>query len=185
MVAWDAAHPFGHSELNGRLRIDAKECVTCEPLFKEIASKEGETKPPNLPQLYPIVLRVSKNPEHFISMARVNLRLNRTTGLGTLECVGGSTFKCGGMPGFAYPADATIQATDKKGDVRSREYVNDLGEPSLMKWSVLWIGQRGVYFHGYPTLGGSHGCIHLLEADARRFYDWIKGRTRIVFQWTG
>jgi lipoprotein-anchoring transpeptidase ErfK/SrfK len=118
-------------------------------------------------------------------MPRVNLKLDRTTGLGTLECVGGSTLKCGGQPGFAYPADTTIQATDKKGDVYSREYVNAAGQPALMKYSILWIGQRGVYFHSYPTLSGSHGCIHLLEDDAITFYNWVTGRTRIVFQWTG
>jgi hypothetical protein len=47
-------------------------------------------------------------------MARVNLKLSRTTGLGSLECVGGRTFNCGGMPGFAYPADTTIQTTDPR-----------------------------------------------------------------------
>jgi lipoprotein-anchoring transpeptidase ErfK/SrfK len=117
-------------------------------------------------------------------MPRVNLKLNRKTGLGTLECVGGSTYKVGGMPGFAYPSDTTIKASDKKGDITSDDFVNERGEPSLMKSAVLWIGQRGVYFHAYPTLDGSHGCIHLSETDAKSFYDWITGSTRIVFEWT-
>jgi lipoprotein-anchoring transpeptidase ErfK/SrfK len=62
--------------------------------------------------------------------------------------------------------------------------VNERGEPALMKSSILWIGQSGVYFHSDPKLSGSHGCILLLDADARKFYDWVEGRTRIVFQWT-
>jgi lipoprotein-anchoring transpeptidase ErfK/SrfK len=117
-------------------------------------------------------------------MPRVNLKLNQKTGIGTLECVGGSTYSCGGMPGFAYPADTTINASDKKGDVYSREYVDQYGNPALMKWSVLWIGQRGVYFHSYGQLADSHGCIHLLASDAENFYNWVKNGTRIVFQWT-
>jgi lipoprotein-anchoring transpeptidase ErfK/SrfK len=86
---------------------------------------------------------------------------------------------------FPYPADSTIDpARDKKGDVLSREYVNERGQPSLMKYSVLWVGQRGVYIHAYPTLKDSHGCVHLLEADAKAFYDWFTSSTRIVFSWT-
>ena len=54
-----------------------------------------------------------------------------------------------------------------------------------MNWSVLWIGQKGIYFHEWPQLEGSAGCIHLLKGDAKKFYDSIKkGKTRIVFSWT-
>jgi hypothetical protein len=116
-------------------------------------------------------------------MPRVNLKLSRTTGLGTLECVGGKTYNCGGKAGFAYPADTTIGTKDKKGDVYSSEYTDGRGNRSLMKWSVLWIGQRGVYFHGYGTLEDSHGCIHLSNDDAQSFYNWVKDNTRIVFSW--
>lgn len=71
---------------------------------------------------------------------RINIRLNAETGLGTLECVGGSTYNCGGMAYFAYPSDSTIQASDKKGTVYSQEFSN-----AEMPFAVLWIGQRGVY----------------------------------------
>jgi lipoprotein-anchoring transpeptidase ErfK/SrfK len=117
-------------------------------------------------------------------MQRVNMKLSAKTGLGTLECVGGSTYECGGKTGFAYPADSTIGSSDKKGDVYTPEYVNENGRPALMQWSVLWIGQRGVYIHSYGELTGSHGCIHLLDDDAESFYNWVKDKTRIVFTWT-
>ena len=109
---------------------------------------------------------------------RINIKLDRNTGLGTLECIGGKTFQCGGMPGFGYPADSTIQASDKKGTVYSQEFSN-----AEMPYSVLWIGQRGVYIHQWPNLDLSHGCIHLLNGDAKSFYNWYIGPARIVFSW--
>ena len=54
-----------------------------------------------------------------------------------------------------------------------------------MNWSVLQIGQKGIYFHEWTQLEGSAGCIHLLKGDAKKFYDSIKKeKTRIVFSWT-
>eukprot|EP01038_Epipyxis_sp_PR26KG_P008055 gene8055-10913_t len=111
-------------------------------------------------------------------MPRINIKLNRTTGLGTLECVGGETFYCGGMSNFPYPSDTTISISDKKGTVYSREFSG-----AEMPYAVLWIGQRGVYIHEWPNLELSHGCIHLLPGDAKSVYDWISGSTRIVFTW--
>lgn len=110
----------------------------------------------------------------------INIRLNKTTGIGTLECAGWQTFKCGGMPGFPYPSDSTVNVSDKKGTVYSREFNN-----AEMKYSVLWLGQRGVYLHEWPNLTLSHGCIHLLAGDAKKVYDWIDEKTRILFTWSG
>jgi lipoprotein-anchoring transpeptidase ErfK/SrfK len=110
---------------------------------------------------------------------RINIKLSKKTGIGTLECVGGEIFQCGGMVGFPYPADSTITTTDKKGTVYSREFSN-----AEMPWAILWIGQRGVYIHEWPNLELSHGCIHLLGEDAAAFYEWVEETTRIVFTWT-
>ncbi|KAA6400241.1 MAG: hypothetical protein EZS28_004234 [Streblomastix strix] len=108
----------------------------------------------------------------------LTMKLNRTTGLGTLT-LGQQTLRCGGKPGFDYPADTTINASDRKGTVKSREY------DATMPYAVLWIGQRGVYFHEWPNLEASSGCIHLLPGDAQTFYEqWITRKTRIVFSWT-
>ena len=109
---------------------------------------------------------------------RINITLSQTTGLGTLQCVGGSSYACGGMVGFAYPADTTVQVADKKGTVHSQEFNN-----AEMPYSVLWIGQRGVYIHEWPNLEMSHGCIHLLSPNVASVYNWIDQATRIVLAW--
>jgi len=118
-------------------------------------------------------------------MPRINLKLNRRTGLGTLECVGGSIFNCGGMVDYAYPADTTVTTADKKGTVISQTYLDSsTGQPARMDFSILWIGQDGVYIHAWSQLPGSHGCIHLLPSDAQALYTWLTASTRIVFTWT-
>jgi lipoprotein-anchoring transpeptidase ErfK/SrfK len=106
----------------------------------------------------------------------MTLTLDAKTGLGDLVCEGGPTVRAGGRVGFPYPADSTIDGTKERVH-RSREFSVD------MPWAVLWIGQRGVYFHEWPGLEHSMGCIHLLPGDAERVYNWISGRTRVVFHW--
>ena len=95
-----------------------------------------------------------------------------------MECVGGSTFPCGGMQNFPYPADSMINVSDKKGTVYSQEFNN-----AEMPYSILWIGQRGVYLHQWNNLDLSHGCIHILPGNAKSVYDWVDQSTRIVFTW--
>ena len=110
-------------------------------------------------------------------MPRITLKLSKSTGLGTLE-FNGTTYKCGGNVDFNYPSDTTIDGY-KEDCHHSKEYDVD------MNWSVLWIGQKGIYFHEWTQLEGSAGCIHLLKGDAKKFYDSIKKeKTRIVFSWT-
>ena len=53
-----------------------------------------------------------------------------------------------------------------------------------MYYAVLWDGTYGTYFHQASQLSGSAGCIHLLPGDAEDFYDDVKGKTRVVFEWT-
>jgi hypothetical protein len=91
--------------------------------------------------------------------------------------------QCSGLKGFPYPADSTVQVSDKKGTVLSREFESRPGVPSVMPHSILWIGQRGVYIHGYPMLEDSHGCIHLLLGDAPEVFEWVDTATRILFKW--
>ena len=111
---------------------------------------------------------------------RVNLKLKRSTGLGTMECVDHATFNCGGKVGTAYPADSTIDPMGTGG--KNANYVN--GGGISMPYSVLWIGQRGIYFHEWKTLPGIAGCIHLLHDDAVSFYNWADQKIRVVFEWT-
>jgi len=109
-------------------------------------------------------------------MAKITIKLSKDTGLGTLE-FNGKVYNCGGKKGFNYPADSTIDGYKEKCHY-SREYNN-----VPMNYSVLWIGQRGVYIHEWACLEYSSGCIHLLKGDAKEFYDSITGKTRILFEW--
>jgi lipoprotein-anchoring transpeptidase ErfK/SrfK len=109
---------------------------------------------------------------------RINILLSRDTGIGTLQCVGGASYNCGGMVNFPYPEDSTINVSDKKGTVYSQEF-----NGAEMPYSILWIGQRGVYIHQWPNLELSHGCIHLVGQDAISVYNWVNDKTRIVFNW--
>lgn len=119
-----------------------------------------------------------------MSTQLIKIEINKSDGLGTLECVGGQTYQCGGDPSFKYyPADSTIQPSDKKGTVYSREFVDSNNRPFEMKYSILWVGQKGVYIHQMGMLEGSHGCIHLLPGDAESVYNWVQKRTRILFKW--
>lgn len=118
-----------------------------------------------------------------MSTQKIKICLNKTTGLGTLECVGGNTYNCGGDITFKYPEDTTIQPSDKKGTVYSGEFVDSNNNPFEMKFSILWIGQKGVYIHEMGQLEGSHGCIHLLPGDAESVYNWVQRKTRILFKW--
>ncbi len=99
---------------------------------------------------------------------------------------GNKNIGCLGSPTVKYTQDLTIQGivgTDKFLRKFSDEY------QVWMEFAVLIMGQRGIYIHeGAPTLeenGGepSAGCIHLGEGDAKDFYDWVTGRTRILISY--
>jgi hypothetical protein len=113
---------------------------------------------------------------------RINLSLSARTGRGKLVCVGGPTVDCGGVPGFAYPADSTVQGrlgVDKFLSKESGEFPG-----AIMNYAILWIGQRGVYFHEWGTLDANVGCVHILPGDAKLVFEWVDGPTRIVLTWT-
>jgi hypothetical protein len=61
------------------------------------------------------------------------MKLNRKTGLGTLT-LGKKTIQWCGKSDFSYPADTTINPSDRKGTVKSLEY------NATMPYAVLWIG---------------------------------------------
>ncbi len=112
-------------------------------------------------------------------------------GDGTLQCVGGSNFKCLGQVGRKYPNDLTVQG--KEGvDKWPTKYSNEFRVE--MPWAVLIWGQVGIYIHGWPgeatvaAYGGdSNGCIHLrsddTRDDAKSVYQWVDGSTRIVIDY--
>lgn len=125
-----------------------------------------------------------------MSTKRIKIKFE-ANGDGTLECVGGSTFKCLGKKDLNYPVDLTVQSvvgTDKFENKFSNEFqVN-------MPWAVLIWGQRGIYIHGWEgeatvaSYGGdTNGCIHLQSDnpanDAKAVYNWIDGRTRITIEY--
>ena len=109
-------------------------------------------------------------------MPKITLKLSSENGIGTLS-FNGTVYNCGGDPDFNYPEDSTISG-HKEYCHHSREYDVD------MYYAVLWDGTAGTYFHEADSLSGSAGCIHLLEGDAKNFYDDITEKTRVVFEWT-
>ena len=125
-------------------------------------------------------------------MSKATIKLNKETGLGTLE-YNGETYQCGGMPGFNYPKDTTQDTTQDEGKPDhakvkqemhlSGEFVDQNGNPFPMPYSVSWIGYKGVFIHEMAQLEGSHGCIHLLPGDAKKFYDSFNGKVRVIFSW--
>lgn len=54
-----------------------------------------------------------------------------------------------------------------------------------MPWAVKIWGQKGIFIHEGPdTIARnddepSKGCIHLASPNAKDFYDWITGNTRV------
>ena len=109
-------------------------------------------------------------------MPRITLQLSQEDGIGTLH-FNGEEYECGGNSSFDYPEDSTISGY-KEYCHYSRE--NDF----VMHYAVLWDGTYGTYFHEADSLYGSAGCIHLLEGDAKSFYDDINGKARVIFEWT-
>jgi hypothetical protein len=101
-------------------------------------------------------------------------------GEGVLEYAGKSV-PCLGSSRIDYVKDLTV--TGQIGVDKFREkYSNEF--EVMMHYAILVMGSRGIYIHeGADTLadngGESAGCIHLSEKNAKPFYDWVDGRTRI------
>lgn len=109
----------------------------------------------------------------------------RANGEGTLQYAG-RTVNCLGQKGERYPKDLSVQGSigiDKFERKFSNEY------QVWMQWAILIIGLKGIYIHEGPDNirdnGGSDsaGCIHLSEGNAKPFYDWVTGRTRITIDY--
>ncbi|RYD67355.1 MAG: hypothetical protein EOP83_03005 [Verrucomicrobiaceae bacterium] len=101
---------------------------------------------------------------------------------------GSENLPCLGRQGLTYAKDLTIRGivgTDKF----PRKWSNEFGV--WMDHAVLIMGQRGIFIHEGPdtinsNYGPSAGCIHLAPPNAKKFYDWVTGPTRIVIEypWT-
>lgn len=129
---------------------------------------------------------------------RINIKFN-SLGEGSIDCVGLGTFLCVGKKGIRYPKDLTINPAFpgvKKHPYFSQEYTCDYPEigqirvPCRMNYSILIWGQRGIYIHEWPGRatyagngGPTAGCIHVQVGDAKKIYDWVDTRTRIVISY--
>jgi len=52
------------------------------------------------------------------------------------------------------------------------------GEPWEMYWVFNFVEERGIHVHQYPMPSGgpmSHGCVRLVDEDAKWIYDWADG----------
>lgn len=115
-------------------------------------------------------------------MKRVIIRLDSSSGIGKLECVGYKTYNCGGRVGYPYVTDVTIHPEDasrneKQAVHHSNQYDVD------MYYSVLFNWEGGIFIHEWDSLYGSAGCIHLLSGDAEEFYNWVDCPTNIRLEW--
>jgi lipoprotein-anchoring transpeptidase ErfK/SrfK len=129
---------------------------------------------------------------------QVQLRFN-DLGEGVLDCKGFKRFRCLGKKGLRYPTDITINPRKpgtKSAPYYSRTYscvpYDNAAGQCTMNYAVLIWGQQGVFIHEWPTPatyagnnGPTHGCIHLDRGNARLFYDWVDGptRLRIEYRW--
>lgn len=129
---------------------------------------------------------------------RININFN---GLceAEMECIGLGKFRCLGKKGLEYPKDLMIDPSlpyVKKHPHFSQEYVCDypaskqVAVPCRMNYSILIWGQRGIYIHEWPGRathagngGPTAGCIHVEAGDAKRIYDWVDRKTRIVISY--
>lgn len=73
------------------------------------------------------------------------------------------------------PTDSGLFFTNWK----SRTTVSTDDPSWILDWYVNFIAMKGVAFHQYELPGrpASHGCVRLLEVDAKWVYDWAR-------QWT-
>ena len=97
---------------------------------------------------------------------------------GTLECEGYKSFPCLGRANTSYKTDVTVKGilNEDKFPIRySVEYKVDLN------WVIIMDGNKGYWIHeGDTGRDASAGCINLSSGDAKKVYDWVDGRTRIV-----
>ncbi len=129
---------------------------------------------------------------------RINIKFNNLCE-GGMECVGLGTFRCLGKKGIRYPKDLSINPVlpnVKRHPYFSQEYVCDypgvgqIGVPCRMNYSILIWGQCGIYIHewlGKATYAGNGGptvgCIHVEKGDAKKIFDWVDTKTRIVISY--
>ena len=75
----------------------------------------------------------------------------------------------------ATPTDSGLFFTNWK----SRTTISTDDPSWILDWYVNFIALKGIAFHQYELPGkpASHGCVRLLEVDARWVYDWAR-------QWT-
>lgn len=75
----------------------------------------------------------------------------------------------------ATPTDSGLFFTNWK----SRTTISTDDPKWILDWYVNFIALKGVAFHQYdlPGTPASHGCVRLLEVDAKWVYDWAR-------QWT-
>jgi len=126
---------------------------------------------------------------------RIDITFFNKLAEGSLSCVGLGSFRCLGMQGLKYPAEMTIDPATPGTKVHpyySKTYScppNDNARGQcIMNYAILIWGQQGVFIHewpGGPTYAGNgnqstHGCIHLAVGEAKKVFDWVDTRTRIV-----
>lgn len=104
---------------------------------------------------------------------------------------GNKKIACLGKPNLSYPPDLAVQNIegvqyqgDYKNAYKFQMWISSEFNNAEMPWAVKIWGQKGIFIHEGPdTLadngGPSQGCIHLRSPNAKDFYDWITGQTRI------
>lgn len=94
---------------------------------------------------------------------------------------GETPFACLGKIRLSYPKDLT----EGEGCTDSFPVCHSMEFDVAMYFSIKIWAQRGIFIHaGADTLemngGGSKVCIHRASGNAKMFYDWVTGPTRIL-----
>lgn len=100
----------------------------------------------------------------------------KADGSGTLA-YGSKSVQCRGKKKYNYLTDVINNGFEGV-DKFTRRWSDEFDV--WMPWAVLIDGNRGVFIHQFPLDVESAGCIHLSELDARDFYGWVTGKTRIT-----
>ena len=167
----DDAYP---TDLKGKINYKTEVC----PNSKGYLTSETECKRLQSKDLYQL------SPAEKIEMdeiKEITLSLSKYDGLGRLKSSDGKIdVECGGVKTLHYEKYNNISLFPER---KYRALWTSIGV--CLEWTVAIDTTKGseYYFHTAAYLNDSLGCIHLCEADAKNFYNWLDRETILYVNW--